>query len=168
MSTSLINLNVEISNENLDALVKASDSMDGVELAQAAAEIPRLVIEVNRLRQERDERVASLGKAKRKIQEQSDYIETLRPRAGAERRLRELEESVSSIVAQLEKVTRERDDKVRTIDSLEKRVQALLSAMVEMARGTNSERYVQEAQDQRERAERAETKLAELEAKSGT
>lgn len=162
MTTSMVSVDVEMSSEKLDALVKASESADGGELAGLATEVPRLVIEVSRLRQERDERVRELGQAKRKIQDQAAYIETLQPRAHAEHQLRETQDRVAVLVTERDKVTRERDEGKRTIESLEDRVKTLLAAMFEMARGTSAEKYAQEAQEQRARAERAERELAEL------
>jgi chromosome segregation ATPase len=155
-------IDVELSTEKMDQLVKVASEGDETGLAALAADVPRLVIEVTRLREELNDRVKQRDAAKRRISELTAYIDALRPSAQAQQRLRELETHMPAIVARAEKAERERDEASRTIATLEERVKTLLSAMGELARGTPSEQYAEEVAAERSRAEKAEQELERL------
>ncbi len=157
-------LQVELSNEEMDSLVAVASGDDEQALATVATEIPRLVLEINRLRDERDEKVKALQAAKRGLAAKDAYIESLRARADAGERLREVEGQLTELATTSERIERERNEAQRSVKALEGSVRTLRAAILEMGRGTGAEQFIREAEEQRERAERAEAALEELKA----
>jgi len=161
---------IEFSPQRLDQLTLIAASGDDEALVAAVTDIPRLVLEVTRLRQELAERVGQRDAAKRQVAELKGLIEAMRPGQDAQARLEELKNQIAGFVARAERAERAKMDTDRQLEAAEKRIQALITSLSEVSRaqgGDALEQAIKRAEAAENEVQLLRERVARLERMSG-